>query len=53
MSVYWSKQMNNVLLNLKDPDTELKELFENIEKISADVDLYGQLVDERLLKEAE
>lgn len=35
--------------NVMDFDMEIKNLLENIEKIKADVDLYGKIVEEQVL----
>ncbi len=44
--------MNNNLSEANDFDLELKRLLENIENIKVDVDLYGVLVEEKMLIES-
>ncbi len=41
--------MNNELLNLEDFDIEVKQLLDNIENMSPNIDLYSVIIDEKLL----
>lgn len=41
--------MNNDMENFEEMDLEIKNLLDDIENIKSTVDLYGSLVDEKLL----
>lgn len=41
--------MNETIEKLEDMDIELKNLLEDIESIKSTIDLFGKIVDEKIL----